>query len=318
MDHHQRLPGRGPLTQLYLGGPIEIPTRFPNVFTVDVEDWYQGIEIDMKDWDRFSPRIEIGLQILLDLLEGSGTRATFFVLGFQAERTPRLIRTIAERGHEVASHGYLHRFVYQQSPDEFRTELRRSKALLEDITGTAVLGFRAPYFSITAQSLWALDILAEEGFAYDSSVFPVMNYRYGILGASRHPGWLRTENGNRIYEVPLSTVRLPYPTSPIGLNVPLSGGGYFRLYPYVVTRALSKLLQREGQGLVFYVHPWEYDALQPRIRMPRLVPELTHYYNLESMVEKTRRLLRDFRFGTMRAAFGDDLGYGGKGGDGAS
>jgi polysaccharide deacetylase family protein (PEP-CTERM system associated) len=277
-----------------------------NIFSVDVEDWYQGLEIDMDHWQGFTPRIEAGLLLLLDLLREAGTPATFFVLGFQAERTPDLVRQIAAAGHEIASHGWSHRFVYRQPPEEFRRELRRSKEMLEQIAGRPVKGYRAPFFSITACSLWALDILVEEGFSYDSSVFPVFNYRYGIPGASRLPGWIRTPCGGKLFEIPLSTVRIPAASSRRGLNLPLGGGGYFRLYPYAVTRLLTRqLVQREKQRLVFYVHPWEYDPDHPRILLPRWLPGRTHYMNLTSTHRKTCCLLRDFRFTTMRAAFGD-------------
>jgi polysaccharide deacetylase family protein (PEP-CTERM system associated) len=277
-----------------------------NVFSVDLEDWYQGLEIDMDDWGPFSPRLDRGLGVLLELLEQSGTRATFFILGWQAERTPDVVRELARRGHEIASHGWSHRFVYQQPPADFRRELRHSRDLLEQLSGRRVTGFRAPYFSITAQALWALDVLAEEGFLYDSSIFPTFNYRYGIPGAGRDPEWIRTPSGARLFEVPISTVRVPARQT-VGVNVPLGGGGYFRLYPYRVTAALARRREREGHGLVFYVHPWEYDPDHPRVRLPRLVPEITHYLNLGSTAGKTRRLLRDFRFTTMEEAFRDAL-----------
>ncbi len=243
------------------------------------------------------------MRVLLDLLDEADVRATFFVLGMQASRTPDLIREVARRGHEIASHGWSHRFIYRQPPAEFRDELRRSKRLLEDIAGRRVDGFRAPFFSITSASRWAFDILVEEGFRYDSSVFPVFNYRYGIPGAQRAPGPLRTPSGASLFEIPLSTWR-----APLGVNFPISGGGYFRLYPYPVTQLLVRSLLREGHGLVFYVHPWEYDAAHPRIKMPRFVPQLTHYHNLPSMIGKTRALLRDFRFVTLEQSYGDRFG----------
>jgi polysaccharide deacetylase family protein (PEP-CTERM system associated) len=275
-----------------------------NVFTVDLEDWYQGLEIDMDRWDGFAPRMERGMSVLLDLLDEAGARATFFVLGRQAELSREVVREVARRGHEVASHGYSHRFVYRQSPQEFRSELRRSKLLLEEIVGQPVVGYRAPFFSITRDSRWALDILVEEGFRYDSSLFPVLNYRYGLPSADRRPRLIRTPAGAEIFEVPMSTLRVPSAGFPGGFNLPVSGGGYFRLYPYWLTRALASRLRGEGSGLVFYVHPWEYDPDHPRVRMPRLVPWFTHYFNLRSMAGKTRRLLRDFAFVPIREAYG--------------
>ncbi len=278
---------------------------FPNVFSVDLEDWYQGIEIDMNDWEQFAPRIRNGLDPLLDLLEESNTKATFFVLGYQAEKTPDIIRKLSEHGHDIASHGYSHRFVYQQTPQQFQSELRHSKQILEGICGKAVDGYRAPFFSITEQSLWAFDILLEEGFLYDSSVFPVTNYRYGIAAANREPGWLATEAGNTIYEIPLSTVRLPKPSLQWARNVPMCGGGYFRLYPYTLTKMLIKRIMAESQGLVFYMHPWEYDPDHPKVEFPRRMPKLTHYLNLRSCNRKTRNLLNDFDFTTIKDAYSE-------------
>jgi polysaccharide deacetylase family protein (PEP-CTERM system associated) len=279
--------------------PREEPPR-PNVFSVDLEDWYQGLEIDMTEWGGFAPRLERGLDPLLGLLEEARVHATFFILGWQAERTPDVVRRVAAAGHEIASHGWSHRFVYRLSPAAFRDEIRRSRDLLASLAGRPVIGYRAPYFSITASSLWALDVLVEEGFRYDSSIFPTFNYRYGIPGAGRMPGWITTPAGARIYEIPLSTVRAPG----AGVNVPVGGGGYFRLYPYAITRCLARhLTTRERQPLVFYVHPWEYDPDHPQVPMPRRMPRLTHYLNLASTHPKTRRLLRDFRFTTMDAAF---------------
>ena len=277
--------------------------RISHVFTVDLEDWYQGIEVDMDDWGEFIPRIHNGLDPLLDLLQESNTKATFFVLGYQAEKTPELIRKIADLGHDVASHGYSHRFVYKQEPAQFQAELKRSKDILEDICGRAVTGYRAPFFSITQQSLWAFDILLEEGFLYDSSLFPVKNYRYGIPGAKREAGWLTTPNGNSIFEIPLSTVRLPSTSVNWARNVPMSGGGYFRLYPYRLTHWLIERLELERASLVFYMHPWEYDPDHPKISFPRRFPEFTHYHNLRSTAEKTRKLLSDFSFTTIREAY---------------
>ncbi len=278
-------------------------TPFPHVFTIDLEDWYQGIEIDMREWGSFTSRIHKGVEPLLDLLQQANTTATFFILGYQAEKTPQLIRRISELGHDIASHGYSHRFVYQQTPAQFQQELRQSKQLLEDITGQAVVGYRAPYFSITKESLWALDILLEEGFLYDSSLFPVKNYRYGIPGAERKPGWLTTPDGNSLYEIPLSTVRFSAPGTHAGQNIPMSGGGYFRLYPYWLTRFLVRRLEAEKTGLVFYMHPWEYDAEHPRITFPRRFPQFTHYHNLESSVPKTEKLLKEFQFTSIEQSY---------------
>lgn len=276
---------------------------FQNIFSIDLEDWYQGIEIDIDQWDQFTPRIRKGIDPLLDILQETNTKATFFILGYQAEKTPELVRQISDLGHDIASHGYSHRFVYQQTPAQFQSELRRSKDVLQDLCGRAVDGYRAPFFSITEKSLWAHDILLEEGFLYDSSLFPVKNYRYGIAGAGREPGWLTTENGNKIYEIPLSTVRIPRGAHKWASNIPMSGGGYFRLYPYSLTKLLINQLRSEKLGLVFYMHPWEYDPDHPKIDFPRTLPKLTHYLNLKSSREKTRKLLTDFNFTSIKEAY---------------
>jgi polysaccharide deacetylase family protein (PEP-CTERM system associated) len=278
-----------------------------HIFTVDVEDWYQGLDLDMAEWTRFAPRLETGLGRLLDLLADAGARATFFVVGWQADRTPGIVREIARQGHEIACHGYTHRFVYRLTPATFREEVRRSRDLLETLVGEPVVGFRAPFFSITADALWALDILLEEGFRYDSSIFPVWNHRYGIPRAARQPGRVTTPAGGTLFEVPLSTVRLPCAGLPVGVNIPVSGGAYFRLYPYGLTRALVRRLERAGDRLVFYAHPWEYDPSHPRIRLPHPVSQITHYVNLDAMAGRTRQLLRDFRFVPIREAFAAEI-----------
>jgi polysaccharide deacetylase family protein (PEP-CTERM system associated) len=278
-----------------------------HIFTVDVEDWYQGLDFDMDEWARFTPRLETGLARLLDLLADAGARATFFVVGWQADRTPEIVREIARQGHEIACHGYTHRFVYRLTPAAFREEVRRSRDLLETLVGEPVVGFRAPFFSITSDALWALDILLEEGFRYDSSIFPVWNHRYGIPRAARQPGLITTPSGGAIFEIPLSTVRFAARGLPIGLNVPVSGGAYFRLYPYGVTRALVRRLERGGDRLVFYAHPWEYDPAHPRIRLPHPISQVTHYANLAAMAARTRQLLGDFRFVAIREAFAAEI-----------
>ena len=277
----------------------------PHVFTVDVEDWYQGLDLDMNEWARFAPRLETGLSRLLELLGAHDVRATFFVVGWQADRTPALVREIARQGHEIACHGYSHRFVYRLNRAEFREEVRRSRGILEAIVGEPVVGFRAPFFSITADALWALDVLVEEGFHYDSSIFPVWNHRYGIPGAARRPGLFTTPSGAALFEIPLSTVR--FRAAGLGLNVPVSGGAYFRLYPYRLTRALIRRLEGSGERMVFYVHPWEYDPTHPRIRLAHPLSQLTHYVNLDTMADRTRRLLGDFRFVPIREAFAAEI-----------
>jgi polysaccharide deacetylase family protein (PEP-CTERM system associated) len=263
-----------------------------NALTIDFEDWYQGLEIPHTEWGRFEERIEPAGRRLLSALAECRTRATFFVLGWIAERHPGLIREIAAAGHEIATHGWSHEFVYRLEPRVFRDELERSMRLLQELSGRPVIGHRAPFFSITRQSLWALDIMAELGIRYDSSIYPVVNYRYGIPGYQRWPHKVGTRGGDLI-EFPISTWRL------WGRNVPIAGGAYFRIFPYAITRRAFASIHREGHPGVFYLHPWELDPDHPRISLPARVAA-THYFNLRGSAGRLRRLLRDFRFAPMR------------------
>ncbi len=263
-----------------------------NALTIDFEDWYQGLEIPHTHWDGYEERIPWAARRLLDLLNQADVRATFFVLGAVAERHPELVRDIANAGHEIATHGFSHTLVYQMCPDSFRAELLRSIRVLEDLTGAPVLGHRAPFFSITRASLWALDVLAECGIRYDSSIFPVVNYRYGIPDAPRWPYAIKTGGGGMM-EFPLSTCRL------LGRNIPLAGGAYFRIFPYAFTHWGLRSINRQARPAVFYLHPWEIDPEQPRIPLPRRIA-LTHYFNLQATERRFRRLLADFRFAPMR------------------
>lgn len=271
-----------------------------HVFSIDVEDWYQGIEIPMDQWDAFESRIEQSTGRVLDLMTAYDVGATCFVLGKVAEEHPDLVRRIHRAGHEIATHGYSHEKVYNLTPDRFRRELRRSIDLLQGITGEPVLGHRAPYFTVTEESLWALDILAEEGIRYDSSIHPVFNWRYGIPEADRTPSIVSTPAGRRMLEVPVSTFPLP------NINVPVGGGAYLRIYPYWFQRALLKRLERRGESLGIYVHPWEVDPEHPRVDLPFRV-RATHYFNLKSTIAKLERLFQDFTFQSYRNAFSDEL-----------
>ncbi len=278
---------------------VEKPKRqLPNAITVDVEDYFHvsafARHIDRDQWGQQKLRVEANTRKLLEMFEQVQVRGTFFALGWVAERVPGLIKEIAARGHEIACHGFSHRLVYDQSPEEFYQETRRSKELLEDIIGAPVLGYRAASYSIVQRSLWALDTLAELGFAYDSSIFPVHHDRYGIPGAERAPHRLTTPNGASLVEWPLSTVKL------LGCTLPVAGGGYFRLLPYWISRsALASINSREGRPFIFYLHPWEIDPAQPRIRAGWL-STFRHYNNLDKCEERLRRLLGDFRFDTAR------------------
>lgn len=274
------------------GGPIR------NAMTIDVEDYFHVSNfehtVERSSWDTRESRVEANTDRLLALFDRAGVRATFFVLAWVAERVPGLVRRISDGGHEVASHGYGHRLIYDQTPAAFRDDVRRAKRMLEDAAGQKVDGYRAPSFSVTARSLWALDVLIEEGYSYDSSIFPIHHDRYGIPDAERHAGIVRRPSGT-IVEVPASTVRVA------GMNLPIGGGGYFRLLPYQWTRwGMRRVNAAEAAPTVFYLHPWEIDPGQPRLPASWL-GRLRHYRNLHETEARLERLLRDFPFGTMRS-----------------
>jgi len=265
-----------------------------NALTVDVEDYFHvtafSDSIKRSDWNNQTLRVERNTYRLLNMFDEHGTKATFFVLGWLASRVTGLIEEIASRGHEVACHGFSHQLVYEQSRDVFREETLRSKALLEDIIQSPVRGYRAASYSITKRSLWALDILVEAGFEYDSSVFPVCHDRYGIPDAPQFPCQLTTPNGRSMVEFPLSTANF------LGYRVPIAGGGYFRLYPYPLTRAgLRQINNKANKPFIFYLHPWEIDAEQPRIQAGWL-SRFRHYNNLEKCEPRLRKLISDFQF----------------------
>jgi polysaccharide deacetylase family protein (PEP-CTERM system associated) len=264
-----------------------------NALTVDVEDYFQVSAFDgivpRSHWDRFERRVADNTRRLLDLFDAAGVRATFFILGWVSEREPALVRSIADRGHEIASHGYGHRLLYEQNARIFADDLKRARESIEDASGRAVLGYRAPSFSITPASQWALDVLAEQGYAYDASVYPIRHDRYGLPGAARHPH-VEVRAGRRLVEAPGTTVQVG------GMLLPAAGGGYFRLYPYALTRwAIRRVNTRDRQPAIVYIHPWEVDPDQPRVRVG-LATRLRHYVNLRRTEPRLRRLVRDFSF----------------------
>ncbi len=264
-----------------------------NALSVDLEDWYQVLyfegHIPRAEWPAQESRLEAATGKLLDLLEEHGTRATFFVLAWNAKRMPWLVEAIRRRGHEIASHGYGHHLVHQQTPAAFAEDLGRSLRILRAITGEPVRGYRAPSFSITRESTWALSALMEQGVEYDSSVLPMRRAYGGIAGAPRGPWVLRDGTGRSLVELPPSTLRVP------GGTVPFSGGGYFRLFPYAVIRWGLRRLHRAGLPGVVYLHPWELDPGHPVVPVRR-GHRFQHYVNLHRTEAKLRRLLRDFRF----------------------
>ena len=273
-----------------------------NAFSVDVEDWYQVADFDavvgFADWDRYESRVARNTDRILTLCDEVGVRGTFFVLTWNAERHPEIVRRIAAAGHEIASHGYAHRLIYEQTPETFRDDITRAKATLEDITGTAVLGYRAPSASVTPRSLWALDVLLDVGLRYDSSIFPIRDTLYGLPDADRFPHVIRRRDGRELLEFPLATTRL------FGRNVPLAGGGWLRVFPYRYTRWAMRRVNREGHPAVAFVHPWELDPEQPRMRTAGRRGFSTHYVGLRGTYGKLRRLFRDFRFAPLRDVLG--------------
>ncbi|QWV91853.1 DUF3473 domain-containing protein [Geomonas oryzisoli] len=274
-----------------------------NALTVDVEDYFQVSAFDpyveRDRWDQYPLRVEGNTARVLDLFDSFGVRGTFFILGWVARRCPHLVREVRDRGHEIACHGFGHELVYRIGPQRFREDVRCAKALLEDITGDQVVGYRAPSYSITRRSLWALDILIEEGFRFDSSIFPVYHDIYGLPGAPRFPHLIRRPSGV-IREFPLST----YPLRLAGREflLPVAGGGYLRLFPAsLLGRCIDAINAREGEPAVLYFHPWEMDPDQPRIRAG-MKSRFRHYLNLAKTEGKLRQLLSGIRFGTMSEA----------------
>lgn len=269
-----------------------------NAMTIDVEDYFHVSVFDglvpRHEWGRFESRVCANTERLLGIFDEAHVRSTFFVLGWVAERYPQLVRRIASAGHEIASHGYEHRLIYDQTPSAFRNDVRRAKQLLEDAGGRPVLGYRAPSYSVTPKSLWALDVLLEEGYRYDSSIFPIRHDRYGIPLSARAPYPIERRSGTLV-EVPGSTTRLG------PLNLPVAGGGYFRILPYWWTRwGIARVNEIERRPAIFYLHPWEIDPGQPRLKAGRL-GRFRHYRHLDETESRLRRLVADFRFDTVEA-----------------
>jgi polysaccharide deacetylase family protein (PEP-CTERM system associated) len=271
-----------------------------NALTVDVEDYFQvnafAKIIHRHDWDRYPLRVDDNTRRVLDLFDEYDVKATFFVLGWIAERVPGLAKEILNRGHEVACHGYGHELVFEIGPQRFKEDIRRGKSILEDQTGCPVLGYRAPSYSITKRSLWALDLLQEAGFTYDSSIFPVLHDTYGIPDAERFPHQVVTGSGELV-EFPLTTLPIRFGWKRFSL--PIAGGGYLRLLPVgIIRRGISVINQKEQHPAVLYFHPWELDPQQPRVRVG-LKSRFRHYTNLAKTHNKLKVLLAAHKFGTM-------------------
>ena len=269
-----------------------------NALTIDVEDYFQvsafAPYIQRADWDARECRVERNVGRILDMLAAQKTQATFFTLGWIAQRYPHLVRRIADEGHEVASHGYGHERVSDQTPEAFAHDISTAKHLLEDIAGVAVTGYRAPSFSIGQGNLWALDVLQQEGYRYSSSIYPIQHDHYGMPDAPRFAHRIRPD----LIEVPPTTLRM------FNRNLPSSGGGYFRLFPYALSRwMLRQVNQNDQQPAIFYFHPWEIDAAQPRVAGIDARTRFRHYVNIPRMEQRLQRLLQDFQWGRMDHIF---------------
>lgn len=290
------------MTQKKITGNSPLPSCVAwNALTIDVEDYFMvsafADVIRFEDWHLYERRVEKNTIMLLDLLAEYGVKATFFVLGWVAEHCPDLIRNICASGHEIACHGYNHRLIYNLTMEQFREDTRKAKGILEDLIGKAVAGYRATSYSIVKQTLWALDVLIEEGFIYDSSIFPIHHDRYGIPEAERFPYMIKTGAGE-IVEFPPST----YPV--FGQNIPVAGGGYFRLFPLVLTKAVIRRINgKEKKAALIYVHPWEIDVDQPRLK-GGLLSEFRHYINLHTTLPKLQECMREFKFKTLFEMYG--------------
>ena len=259
-----------------------------HAFSVDVEDWYQGIELPLKAWADKESRIDVGLNKILDLLTERNITATFFTLGAVAKSNPKSIRSITERGHEIASHTMFHEKIYDLTPIQFLKQEEECKKILEDISESKVIGFRAPYFSITSQSLWALDVLGELGYTYDSSISPMQTWRYGIAG-------IRPS----IYQLKSGLIEFTPSLGNLWSHSYGVGGAYLRIYPYKLTKFALNKSTENGLPAMFYIHPWELDPKHPKVRIS-LRPFITHYSRLGSTVPKLKKLFSDFQFTTVQ------------------
>jgi polysaccharide deacetylase family protein (PEP-CTERM system associated) len=271
-----------------------------NAMTVDVEDYFQVSAFEpyvaKKNWDALPHRVEANTDKILEMFRVSGIKATFFTLGWIAERYPDLIIRIINEGHELACHGYEHIRVTEQTPAEFRSDVARTKKLLEDLSGKEVKGYRAASYSIGKNNLWALDVLQEEGFKYSSSIYPVKHDLYGMPDA---PRFIYEPIKNQTFkEIPITTIRFGHK------NLPCGGGGFFRFYPYALSKwAFNRVNNQEQQSGIFYFHPWEIDPDQPRQEGLNLKTRIRHYLNLERMENRINRLLTDFKWDTMENVF---------------
>lgn len=297
---------------------IKMPAKkVTHAMTVDVEDYFHVAAfnkvIDPSTWDSWPCRVEQNTNTLLALFDRNKIKITFFILGWVAERYPELIKRIHQQGHEIASHGYSHQLIYKQDPEVFREETAKSKQILEDLIQQPITGYRAASYSITRNSLWALETLAELGFTWDSSIFPTRHDNYGIPGSPEEPYKIGTRQGKILTEFPLTTAKV------LGQSIPAAGGGYFRQYPYFVSRWLFEIASlNQTKPQIFYLHPWEIDPDQPRVPNASWFSNFRHYTNLHRCLPRLEKMLADFKFGTISESLGsvevektihiDDLG----------
>ncbi len=270
-----------------------------NVISFDIEDWFHPEVFEgrfpMETWDSLESRVERNTEIILTFLQKKKIKATFFFLGWVAEKFPRLVKNVAEEGHEIASHGFSHTMITKLTPEEFRQELKHSLTILRETSNQPVVGFRAPTFSVVKETLWAIPIMFEEGIRYDSSIFPIHHDRYGIPDAPREPFVIYQENHERLIEFPMTTVKL------MGFNFPFGGGGYFRLYPFWLSKTLMKQCVREGRPIIFYAHPWEFDTQLPKVSL-NFISKYRHYTGIKKFIERLHIVTDMFPFTTFRDA----------------
>ncbi|MBT9538614.1 MAG: DUF3473 domain-containing protein [Thiobacillus sp.] len=271
-----------------------------NAMSIDVEDYFQvsafASTIRREDWDSLPCRVERNIDVILQLLEEADANATFFTLGWIAERYPQVVRRIVDAGHELASHGYGHERVSDLTPEQFRSDITRAKHILEDLGGVSVRGYRAPSFSINQNNWWAVEELENAGYVYSSSIYPVKHDHYGMPDAPRFPN--RPNGADGILELPPTTLAL------LGRNLPAAGGGWFRLLPYALSRWMLQRVNTQDQApCMFYFHPWEMDAGQPRQSGLSTRTRFRHYVNLQRMPGRMKKLLNDFEWDRVDRVF---------------
>ncbi|MFH1097987.1 MAG: XrtA system polysaccharide deacetylase [Candidatus Desantisbacteria bacterium] len=266
-----------------------------NALSFDVEDWYHSVaSIPFEEWDRYEDRLVLNMNKILRILDEYGIKATFFILGCVADKYPEMVKSLHKEGHEIASHGYNHRLLYQLSPDEFREDLKMSVGVIEELISDKVIGYRAPYWSINKQTNWALDIIRQEGLRYDSSIYPVKTHLYGMPSSPRYPYIIGSTESNPLIEFPPSTIRV------CGINLPMGSGFYFRAFPYQLTRWGLSRINKEGKPVLICLHPPEFDSGKPKPKNLTFGESILHYHNLSTTLGKFSRLVKEFRFGTIR------------------